>query len=125
MNVQVIEKEGKPEWAVIPYEVYQSLLADAEMLTDIQDYDAAKQAVERGEELIPAAVVKAILDGGNSIKIWREYRGMTQQMLATQSEISAAYLSQIESGKRKGTASALAAIAAALNVALDDIVDLE
>lgn len=125
MSVQVIEKEGKPEWAVIPYELYQSLLADAEMLLDIQDYDTAKQAVENGEELIPGEVAIAILEGGNPIKVWREYRGMTQQSLANQAEMSAAYLSQIESGKRTGTTSVLAAIAAALNLALDDIVDME
>jgi 2-oxoglutarate ferredoxin oxidoreductase subunit alpha len=96
-----------------------------ENLQDIQDFDAAKQAVDAGEELVPSEVAYAILDGGNPIKVWREYRGMTQQTLANQAEISAAYLSQLESGKRKGTTSALMAIADALNLALDDIVDME
>ena len=39
------------------------------MLQDIQGYDNAKAALERGEdELIPAGVVYAILDGENAIK---------------------------------------------------------
>lgn len=125
MTVQLIEKEGKPEWAVVPYDVYQRLLEDAEMLQDIQDFDAAKQAVEEGEELVPSEVTYAILDGGNPIKVWREYRGITQQALAEKAGISAAYLSQLESGKRKGTASVLMAIADGLNLSLDDIVELE
>lgn len=125
MTVQLIEKEGKPEWAVVPYDVYQRLLEDSEMLEDIRDYDAAKQAIETGEELVPSEVAYAILDGGNPIRVWRDYRGMTQQVLANQAEISAAYLSQLESGKRKGTTSALISIADVLNVALDDIVDME
>lgn len=31
-NVQVIEKDGKPEWAIIPYETYIKLVEEAEML---------------------------------------------------------------------------------------------
>jgi len=125
MNLQVIEKAEKPEWAVIPYETYQRLAADAEMLQDVQDYDAAKQAVAAGEELVPGEVTYAILDGRNPIKVWREYRSFTQQALAKQAKISAAYLSQIESGKRKGTTAALAAIAAALGLTLDDVLEME
>ncbi len=125
MNLQVIEKAGKPEWAVIPYETYQRLVADAEMLQDVQDYDAAKQSVAAGEELVPSEVTYAILDGRNPIKVWRQYRGFTQQELAKQANISAAYLSQIESGKRKGTTAALSAIAAALDLTLDDVLEME
>ena len=125
MNVQIIEKAGKPEWAVVPYETYQTLLTDAEMLQDIQDYDAAKQAVAAGEELVPSEVTYAILDGRNPIKVWREYRGFTQQELAKRANISAAYLSQIETGKRKGTTAALSAIAAALDLTLDDVLEME
>ena len=64
MNVQIIERDGNPEWAVIPYKEYMRLVAKAEMLQDVQAYDAALQAVAEGaEELIPAQIVYAILDG--------------------------------------------------------------
>lgn len=122
MNVQVIKRAGKPEWAVIPYKTYQRLIEDAEMLQDIRDYDEAKKVIEGGEELIPSEVTYAILDGENPIRVWREYRGLTQQQLADSAGISAPYLSQIESSKRKGTADVLAAIAKKLNLSLDDIV---
>jgi len=82
MNVQVIEKDGKPEWAVIPYDAYQRLLEGAEMLQDIGVYDEVKKSIEDGEELIPSAVTYAILDGANPIRVWREYRGLTQQQVA-------------------------------------------
>lgn len=122
MNVQIIEKEGTPEWAVVPYEMYLRLLEDAEMLQDVRDFDMAKQAIENGEELVPGEVTYAILDGGHPIKIWREYRGLTQRQLAKQARISTAYLSQIESGRRTGTTDVLSALATALNLTLDDIV---
>jgi DNA-binding XRE family transcriptional regulator len=122
-SVQVIERDGKPEWAVLPYDVYVQLVEEAEMLQDIQDYDAVKTAIEQGkEELIPSEVAFALLDGENPIKVWREYRGMTQQQLAKKVEISTPYLSQIETGKRTGTSEILLAIARALEVTLDDIV---
>lgn len=122
-NVQVIEKEGKPEWAVIPYETFLRLVEEAEMLQDIRDYDTIKAAIESGEEeLIPSEVVYAILDGENPIKVWREYRGASQQGLAEAVGISASYLSQIETGKRAGSTEVLVAIAKALNVTLDDLV---
>ena len=125
-NIQLIERDGKPEWAVLPYEEYLALLEQAEELEDIRDYDAAKAALERGEdELIPGEIVHAILDGENPIKVWREYRGLTQQQLADRAGISKPYLSQIETGKRKGATEILSAIAKALDVSLDEIIESE
>ncbi len=122
-SVQVIERDGKPEWAVLPYDVFLRLAEEAEMLQDIQDYDVVKSAIEQGtEELIPSAVTFALLDGENPIKAWREYRGLTQQQLAGMVGISTPYLSQIETGKRTGTTEVLLAVAKALAVTLDDIV---
>jgi len=123
MSIQIIERDGKPEWAIVPYEAYLRLVEEAEMLEDIRDYDSEKAAVEGGEEeLIPAEVTYAILDGENPIKVWREFRGLTQQQLAEGSGISTPYLSQIENHKRTGTPEVLLAIAKVLKVTLDDIV---
>lgn len=123
MSIQIIEKDGSPEWAVLPYEVYLRLVEEAEMLEDIRDYDEMKGAIARGdEELIPSKVVYAILDGENPIRVWREYRGMTQKELAEAANISKPYLSQIETGKRMGTTEVLTAVAQALNLSLDDVV---
>ncbi|MCO5179850.1 MAG: helix-turn-helix domain-containing protein [Anaerolineae bacterium] len=122
MSVQIIMKEGAPEYAVLPYDIYLRLIEDAEMLADIQDYDGAIQAIADGEELIPAEVVYALLDGGQPIRVWREYRGLSQAEVAAKAGISGSYLSQLESGKRDGTTEVLSAIAAVLDVTLDDVV---
>ena len=123
MSVQIIERDGEPEWAVLPYGIYLQLVEEAEMLQDIRDYDTAKAAIERGEEeLVPSEVAYAILDGKNPIKIWREYRGLTQQQLAEATGISTSYLSQIETRKRTGRTEVLTAIARVLKLTLDDIV---
>lgn len=93
------------------------------MLQDVRDYDAVKTALARGEEeLVPSEVVFAILDGENPIKVWRNYRGLTQVELAREAGISVLYLSQIETNKRTGTKDVLKTMANALKVTLDDIV---
>ncbi len=93
------------------------------MLQDVQAYDEAKRALAAGEELVPSEVTYAILDGGNPIRAWREHRGLSRKQLAEASGLSAPYLSQIESGKRKASPEALAAIAKELGLSPDDLMD--
>jgi DNA-binding XRE family transcriptional regulator len=122
LEAQIIEKDGSPEWVVVPYATYLRLVEEAEMLQDIRDYDAAKTAIARDEEeLIPAQVVDALLANEQPVKVWREYRQMTRQQLAQAADISAPYLSQIESGRRTGSTEVLTALADALNITLDEL----
>jgi DNA-binding XRE family transcriptional regulator len=126
MTVQVIKKGDKPEWAVLPYETYLQLVEKAEMLQDIQDYDNAKAALARGDdELIPSEVVYAILDGENAIKVWREYRGLSQEEVAESAGISVPYLSQLETNKRRGSVEVLSAIAKALKISIENVVSTQ
>ena len=123
MSVQIIEKDGRPEWAVLPYDEYERLLAAMEMLQDIQAYDEARQALAAGEEeLIPAEIADRLIDGANPIRVWRGYRGLTQAELAERAQISAAYLSQLEAGKRAGTTEVLGRVASGLQVTVDDLI---
>jgi len=123
MTVQIIKQGDKPEWAVIPYDAYIQLIEKAEMAQDIEDYDRAKAALENGDsELIPSEVIYSLLDGGNPIKVWREYRCISQQDLAEKIGISVSYLSQLETGKRKGSIEVLIDIAKALGLSLDQII---
>jgi DNA-binding XRE family transcriptional regulator len=125
MTIQIIKQGNKPEWAIVPYEVYLQLVEKAEMAQDIQDFDSAKAALEHGDdELIPSEVVYAILEGENPIKVWREFRGLSQQETAENAGISVPYLSQLETNKRKGSLGVLSAIAKVLKVSLDSIVPL-
>jgi DNA-binding XRE family transcriptional regulator len=121
-QIQVIERNGKPEYAVVPYHSYLRLMEEAEMLADIRDYDATTQALARGEEeLIPSRVTYSLLDGENPVKVWREYRRLTPQQLADAVGITLTQLTQIETGQRKGTTAVLTRLAKALRIALDDL----
>lgn len=126
MKPQIIKKDGKPEYAVIPYDEYRQLLEDARMLSDIMDIDMAKKAFESGdEELIPAEVVDRLLDGANPVRVWREYRGLAAADLAKACGVTAAAISQIESGKRRSSVTLLKKIARTLDVDLESLVVAE
>ena len=124
MKAQIIEKDGRPEFAVIPYEDYRHFLELLEDEADARVVAEFHEAYTAGREfLVPDEIVRRELAGESSIKLWREHRGMTQQELATRAGISKPYLSQIETGKRQGTVETLSAIARSLNVPLDVLTD--
>jgi len=123
MNVQLIERNGHPEWAILPYKEYLQLVEQAETLQDIQDYDRIKAAVESGEEeVIPAEVAYTLAEGESPVKVWREYRQLTQTQLAELVGMSVPFLSQIETAKRKASMKIMVAIAKALRVKVDDLI---
>jgi len=124
VNVQYIDNKetGKPEYAVVPIKDFERLLEAWEMLEDIRDFDTAMGEIMAGEELVPLEVVDAVLGGENPIKVWRHYRRLTQEDLAKKAGITKGYLSQIERGKRVGTADKLSGIANALNLTIDDLI---
>lgn len=117
MNAQIIEKNGKPEWAVIPYGEFikiQEILEDAE---DIKDIEENLKAIEENREIIiPGEVTFAIIDGTHPIRAWREYKKLRINELAKKIGISGSYLSQIENGKRNPTIETLKNIASALDI---------
>ena len=120
MKAQIIEKDGKPEYAVIPYADYLRLLEALEDKADAAIVAEFHEAYRAGREfLVPDEILRRELEGESPIKLWREHRGLTQQELATRAGISKPYLSQIESGKRQGSIETLSAIARALEVPLD------
>ncbi|MEA5115099.1 MAG: helix-turn-helix transcriptional regulator [Geobacteraceae bacterium] len=124
MKAQIIEKDGRPEFAVISYEDYQHFLELLEDETDARAVAEFHESYKSGREfLVPEGILRRELSGESPIRIWREHRGMTQQELASRAGISKAFLSQIESGKRKGTVDTLSAIARSLDVPLDVLTD--
>ncbi|KAF0220184.1 MAG: helix-turn-helix transcriptional [Geobacteraceae bacterium] len=124
MKAQIIEKNGHPEFAVIPYEDYQHFLELLEDEADARTVAEFHEAYIAGREfLVPDEIVRRELTGESPIKLWREHRGLTQQELANRARISKPYLSQIETGKRQGTVETLAAIARSLEIPLDVLTD--
>ena len=115
MNLETVERNNQ-KFVLVPIERYNQLLADLEMLKDVRDFRSAK-AID--EETFPAEVInRLILNEENPIKVYREYRELTQKQLADKVGIQRAYLAEIETGRKSGSAKTLKAIAEALDVDL-------
>ena len=123
MNIQIIEKNGKPEWAVIPFKEYEKIQAALEDAEDIKDIEENLKAIQEGKETtIPGEITFAILDGTNPIRAWREYKKIKMNELAQKVGISSAYLSQIENNKRNLTIDTLKAIAKELMIDVEMLI---
>ena len=82
MNVQVIARDGKPEYAVLPWEQYQQLLKDA---------GRDKPLTSKEEPLASLRELKAL----------REQAALSIEDVAREAGISPHYLQMIESGERE------------------------
>jgi len=110
--------DGHPAFAVLPWADYLDLLGSG-TLSDEELFDVAEAA---REELFPAAVVDRLMAGENPIRVFRRYRGMTQEELARRAGTDPVYISQIERMKRHGSLDLNRRLAAALGVDIDDLI---
>ena len=121
MRIEKITHGGQ-EFAVLPMDRLKKLMDDAEMLADVRAYDAAKGRLERGEDQpIPLEMTERRLAGESAVKVWREYRGMTQAALAKATGVSRPMVAAIEAGHKTGGVATLKKLAAALRIDLDDL----
>ncbi len=107
-NVQIIKQDGRPAFAVIPYEEY------------VRTFRKAPRIPESGN--IPNDVVWLSVDKGYTLaRAWREYLGLTQSEVASRMGISQAALSQMESGEKKLRKASLEKLARALDVMVEQL----
>ncbi|HUO25469.1 MAG TPA: helix-turn-helix transcriptional regulator [Candidatus Aquilonibacter sp.] len=121
MRVETIHRKGK-EFAVIPVEDLRKLMEGAEMLADVRAYDAANARLAAAEdELIPLEITERRLRGEPAVRIWREYRKMTQEQLAKKARVSRALVAAIETKRKAGSVSTWKKLGAALNVSWEQL----
>jgi DNA-binding XRE family transcriptional regulator len=122
VSVQFIVQGRRRMFAVVPIDEYNRLVARAARAGDARTVAAFRRARRAGAaEVVPVEVLDRLLGGESPVRVWREHRGLTIQALALAADVSAPYVSQIESGKRQPTVVVLKRIAAALAVDLDDL----
>ena len=119
--IQFIQREGNREYAIVPIDLWERVQHLFEAMEDVRIHDAA--VADDDGFRIPAAVLDAQLEGDHPIKAWRDHRRLTQDALATAAGVSKPYLSQIENRRRDGSVDVLRALATALAVPLDLLVE--
>lgn len=143
-TTQVIMKDGRPEWAVVPYAEYEALLAQAERLAQLEvdsnpeSACTAKPAVandeaaepentvnpaellEKMQQLVSTEAVKPS-ENAQMVQALREAKGLDLAALAKEVGISPAYLGQIERGEREASEPIRRNIARGLGVEISEL----
>ena len=73
------------------------------------------------DDLLPADGYRRIRAGESPVRVWRGVRGMTLAALSDAAAVSQSYLSEIETRKKPGSAAALARLARALRVDMEEL----
>ena len=128
MKAQTITTPSGDELVVLPRSDYEALVAAAEArdedAVDIAVYDQRKAELGAGlDARLPPEVSARILKGESLLKALRNWREMTQMHLAFKTGLGQGYLSDLESGRRKGTPETLKTIAAALELPAEWLVE--
>lgn len=118
-QVQIIcDTQGAPAFAVLPIAEYERLVEAADDTIGARAFDAY---MATRPETFPDNVAERLINGESPVRVFREYRGLTQRKLGDLAGVNQAYISQIEAGTRSGTIEVLKRIADGLHVELDDL----
>ncbi|MCF5165677.1 helix-turn-helix domain-containing protein [Pseudomonas congelans] len=91
MDLQVISRDGEPEYAVLPWAQYQALLKAAGLADKPSSEPAASTSGTTASEL----------PGFDELRALREAKGLETASLARTVGISPSYLELIENGTRQ------------------------
>src|SRR5690349_16458064 len=97
---------------------------EIEALEDQLDAALLKLArVEQAnEETVPFEVVRRLSDGDVPVVVWREYRSLSREQLATAAQVDLGMLEAIENGKEDVPLRIVQSLPRVLRVDLDDLV---
>jgi ribosome-binding protein aMBF1 (putative translation factor) len=121
LSHQTITTPSGEELVVLSRADYDRLLAMTaeaeEDLADVSAYDAAVADLAAGSASpLPAELSALLLKYKSRLAAARRWRGMSQAELAVKVGIRQGYLSDLETKRRKGVASTIERLAAALDV---------
>ena len=122
MNIQIIEHNGVPEYAIVPFGEWEAIRDRLEESEDIRDARTISAAIAAGEETYPHEFAKRLSSDESPLKVWREYRKFTQATLAKACDVSVPALSQIENGKRAPSVELLVKLSSALCCDMEDLI---
>ena len=126
-NLQIIQAPNGEEMVVLRRKDYEHLV---QLAYDEDAHDAALAKAQLAKlksgkaTPIPEIVVRAmVLDNVHPLRAWRDYRGWTAEKLAKKAKIARPTLTQMETRKRKGTMAAYRALATALGIGIEALID--
>jgi DNA-binding XRE family transcriptional regulator len=124
MPNRATDRISKDDKVILRRAEYDELISRIEDLEDRGTVERVNK--EKSRRYLPVEIVRRLISGEESkVKVWREYRGLTLRALAEKAGIAPAYLSEIETRKKPGSVKAMAALARALDVEIEALIDHE
>lgn len=115
------------ETVILSRTAYEALLDRLEEAEDDRRLsEIAAREAELGKDMaradyLPMDAVERLCVGDHPVRVWRKHRGLTRDALAAAAGVAPSYVTEIETKRKPGSFGALAKLAAALKISLDDI----
>ena len=107
------------------YEALIERLEEAEDLATVAAAEAREALLGKEKaraDYLPVELVRRLSTGDHPVRVWRAHRGLSREALAAAAAgVAPSYLTEIETRRKPGSFAALAKIAAALRISLDDL----
>ena len=118
-SVQIItDAKGAPVAAVVPWSDYMRMTGD-----DNEDAGLIAEATpHRDEEAFPADVARRLLGDEVPLRVFREWRNMSQAELGGAAGVPPQYISQIERGERDMGGLTASKLGKVLGVSVDALI---
>ena len=109
-DLQIITQNGKPTFAVIPWDEYQELI---------------HKQIESDEADVwfPNEVVKANIRGESLVKSWREYFKLTQAALAARAKMKQSAVARLETSDVCPRKTTLSKLAKAMGIDVEQLIN--
>lgn len=111
---------GDERLVIVSEELFDRLMEAAEKHLSAQGLACWVNSAENRDEL-PITLAKRLMRGETPHRIYREYRGLSTDNLASATGLSHDYILALENGETEETLDARRRIADALNLRLDDL----
>jgi len=105
-DIQIIEYNGEPAFAVIPYQDYLKMIPQ-----------------DKGDHIPNEVVGLMVKKRYNTVKAWRIYLGLTQKEIAKKAGITQAALSQMEKSDNELRTATLEKLAGAMGLNVEQLQD--
>lgn len=110
-DVEYIEHEGR-RFVLVPERTWKDIKGGLQRLLEAAGKDAATAPA-----FAPPLLVQAAISAGSSeLRAWRRFRGLPSSQLARRVGVTRAYISMIETGRRRPAADLLHRLARELEI---------
>ncbi len=107
---QIIIQNGRPAFAVIPWNEYQELIRN-------------QTEADEADVWFPNEVVKANVRGESLVKAWRKYSKLTQAELAAKAGMRKSALARLENSNANLSTATLTKLAEAMGIDVEQLID--